>query len=87
MSSTSQKHRNYVSEPLSGKPATAVPGIGKVTGVRMAKGGIDKAAQVQGVYMAKGNDTQFKQYVQRYGANAGQQNAANQACKEWANNH
>jgi len=88
MSTTTKKHANYVAEPLQGKPATAVPGIGKVSAERLASKGIEKASQVQGVQMAKGNDAKFKEWVQgKCGANEKQQNDANQACKDWANNH
>ena len=42
MSSTSQKHRNFVAEPMSDKPVTDMAGVGTVIGDRLAREGFDK---------------------------------------------
>jgi len=42
MSSTSQKHRNFVSEPMGEKPVTDLAGIGDVLGQRLVDAGYDK---------------------------------------------
>lgn len=42
MSSSTQKHRNFVSEPMAGKPVTAVPGIGPTLGRELNREGISK---------------------------------------------
>jgi len=42
MSSTSQKHRNFVAEPMGEKPVTDLAGIGEVLGDRLMKEGYDK---------------------------------------------
>ena len=55
MSTTSQKHRNFVAEPMNDKPVTDLAGIGEVLGKRLQNKGFDKV-----------NKNSFNDFYKRY---------------------
>lgn len=46
MSSTSQKHKEFVAEPMGEKPVMALAGIGDVLGRRLEEKGFDKVSKL-----------------------------------------
>ena len=83
--STSQKHRNFVGEPMGEKAVTELAGIGPVLGDRLGAKGFDKAYVVLGQFLVlKKNEELFKDWLhQTCGANSKQQSDCSTCLKEW----
>ncbi|CAL8282069.1 unnamed protein product [Arctogadus glacialis] len=85
MSSTTQKHRDFVSEPMGKKKVTALAGIGDVLGKRLEDKGFDKAYKVLGHFLMLGKDEgSFKCWLKdACGANSRQRDHCYRCLREW----
>ncbi|XP_040566105.1 barrier-to-autointegration factor [Lepeophtheirus salmonis] len=85
MSTTTQKHRNFVSEPMNEKPVTDLAGIGEVLGKRMGSKGFDKAYVVLGQFLLlKKNKDLFVEWLKDLaGANSKQAADCYQCLNDW----
>jgi len=83
--STSQKHRNFVGEPMGEKGVKDLAGIGDALGDRLCNKGFDKAYVVLGQFLLlKKNDELFKDWLKgTCGANSKQQNDCYTCLKDW----
>ncbi|XP_049802819.1 barrier-to-autointegration factor-like [Schistocerca nitens] len=86
MSSTSQKHRNFVAEPMGNKPVTELAGVGEAVGSRFQRLGYDKANSVLGQYLVLGrNKENFVGWMKTTaGANQKQANDCYRCLSEWS---
>lgn len=85
MSSTSQKHRNFVAEPMGEKPVTDLAGVGETLGKRLTEAGFDKAYTVLGQYLILKKDSElFKDWMKdTCNANAKQATDCYQCLSDW----
>lgn len=85
MSSTSQKHRNFVAEPMGDKPVTDLAGIGEVLGQRLVDKGYDKAYVVLGQFLLlKKNEEDFLLWLKEtISANSKQAGDCYQCLRDW----
>ncbi|KAK1154964.1 barrier-to-autointegration factor-like [Acipenser oxyrinchus oxyrinchus] len=85
MSSTSQKHKEFVAEPMGEKPVTALAGIGEALGGRLESNGFDKAYVVLGQFLVlKKEEELFRDWLKdTCGANSKQQKDCFSCLKEW----
>ncbi|XP_026469198.1 barrier-to-autointegration factor-like [Ctenocephalides felis] len=86
--STSQKHRNFVCEPMGNKLVTELPGIGSVLAQRLANAGYLKASSVLGQFLAMDKDQEkFKLWLKSVcQANSKQANDCYISMRDWTNN-
>ncbi|PWS23145.1 hypothetical protein DKP78_14680 [Enterococcus faecium] len=89
MSSTSKKHQSFCSEPMRGKPVTAIPGIGPARGSQLQARGYHQATDVLGKYLTVNeNRNQFQGWLKNQsGANSKQQGDCYRAMREWSYNN
>ncbi|XP_068457949.1 lysophosphatidylserine lipase ABHD12 isoform X4 [Clinocottus analis] len=85
MSSTTQKHRDFVSEPMGEKPVTVLSGIGETLGEKLRQQGFDKAYVVLGQFLLLKKDCEmFSEWLKdASGANSRQASVCTQCLKEW----
>lgn len=86
---TSQKHRNFVGEPMGEKDVKELAGIGKVLGHRLAEKGFDKAYMVLGQFLVrKKNEELFEDWLKdTCSANAKQARDCYNVLAEWCSQH
>ncbi|XP_062375351.1 barrier-to-autointegration factor-like [Sardina pilchardus] len=85
MSTTSQKHKDFVSEPMGDKPVNALSGVGEVLGKKLEDQGFDKAYAVLGQFLLlrKEGELFTEWFKDTCGANSKQAGACSQCLKEW----
>ncbi|RMC22742.1 hypothetical protein DUI87_00255 [Hirundo rustica rustica] len=85
MSSTSQKHRDFVAEPMGEKPVGTLAGIGDVLGRKLEEKGFDKAYVVLGQFLVLRKDEElFREWLKETcGANAKQSRDCSGCLREW----
>ncbi|XP_038839778.1 barrier-to-autointegration factor-like [Salvelinus namaycush] len=86
---TSQKHLNFVSEPMGNRSVRDVPGIGTAHGRTLEEKGMPRADQLLGDYLKRGRDQdQFQDNLKNTtGANTKQQRDAYNGMREWTDNN
>ncbi|XP_056667524.1 barrier-to-autointegration factor-like [Monodelphis domestica] len=84
---TSQKHRDFVAEPMGDKPVGCLAGIGEVLGKKLEDEGFDKAYVVLGQFLVlKKNEDLFREWLRKtFGANARQSRDCFVCLQEWCN--
>ncbi|XP_074087132.1 barrier-to-autointegration factor [Macrotis lagotis] len=82
---TSQKHRDFVAEPMGEKPVASLAGIGEVLGKKLEDKGFDKAYVVLGQFLVlKKDEDLFREWLKdTCGANAKQSRDCFCCLREW----
>ncbi|XP_074503366.1 barrier-to-autointegration factor-like [Sebastes fasciatus] len=86
---TTQKHREFVKEPMGNKSVTFLPGIGKVLGRRLEQQGFEQANTVLGQHLVRNKDREsFPQWLMSTsGANSRQARLCYDCLGEWCDNN
>ncbi|XP_038637951.1 barrier-to-autointegration factor-like [Scyliorhinus canicula] len=82
---TSQKHRDFVAEPMGEKSVKCLAGIGDALGGRLEDQGFDRAYVVLGQFLVlRKNEDLFKEWLKdTCRANAKQCNDCHTCLREW----
>lgn len=85
MTTTTQKHRNFVSESMDQKPVTDLSGIGPVLGERLKSEGFNEAYVVLGQFLVlKKNKDSFVEWLKDLvDANEREASDCYQCLSEW----
>nr|XP_033808674.1 barrier-to-autointegration factor B-like [Geotrypetes seraphini] len=85
MSSTSQKHRDFMAEPMGDKPVRCLAGIGDALGKKLEDKGFDKTYVVLGQFLVLKKDEElFREWLKDVcGANIKQARDCFGCLKEW----
>ena len=78
---TSQKHREFVCQPMGDTLVREVPGIGDAIGTRLNRTGIKFAKDLYARYLL--DKRGFKELIEDHGGNIKHQNDAYKAMKDW----
>uniref|UniRef100_UPI00398E4A0A barrier-to-autointegration factor-like n=1 Tax=Pristiophorus japonicus TaxID=55135 RepID=UPI00398E4A0A len=82
---TSQKHRDFVAEPMGDKPVKCLAGIGEALGRRLEDQGFDRAYVVLGQFLVlRKKEDLFKEWLKdTCQANSKQSADCHTCLKEW----
>ena len=85
MTSTSLKHHKFCREPIGDKPASALPGIGPASSLRLKKHGIHKASTVMRhfIFLYKDKESFENWLDDKCRSNKRHGGACYNALKEW----
>uniref|UniRef100_A0A8D3A4K5 Barrier-to-autointegration factor-like protein n=1 Tax=Scophthalmus maximus TaxID=52904 RepID=A0A8D3A4K5_SCOMX len=85
MSTTTQKHRDFVGEPMGDKSVTSLSGIGETLGRKLEEQGFDKAFVVLGQFLLLKKDMEiFTEWLKdASGANSRQAGSCALCLKDW----
>jgi hypothetical protein len=89
MSTTSQKHQDFVAEPMGEKEVTAIAGVGAVAAKKLSAKGYDKAYVLLGQFLLLKKDEEiFKDWLKETsGLNARYTDSTYNCLKEWCNSY